>query len=536
MRRERVPVVVYRNFMLVLLGIAVLLIGGGGGVYLWETRALITRVKILERHNSDLQKVMVTRNMSVIYADILFLARQNELIQLLETHDAIYRKMITEEYVEFSRQRGIYDQVRFINAEGMEVCRVDYHEGHPSVVAESALQSKGDRYYVASSLALNRQEIFVSPMDLNIEHGEIEVPLKPMIRFGTPVFDRAGEKRGAVILNYLGTNLLCELEDMSRLSRGQIFLMNDDGYWLKGIDPDDEWGFMYEDRRDRTFQSVFPDVWTTISAIGQHQVMADEGLFTAITFQIPAAERHGHGFAAGQGGILHSEPYHWTLVSFVPMADLNRENRGLLLSLFGMALFLFCVSILPAFWLVQARHRQAMDHNSLIRMANFDALTGLANRFLSLNRMTHTLKRAKRYKTSCALLFIDLDGFKGVNDTLGHEAGDVVLKETASRLTGMVRESDLVGRHGGDEFTVLLPVVETPGDAETVAEKIVAAFSEPFAVDGQEMRLGVSIGIALFPDGGESVDALLHAADAAMYAAKSGGKNRWVTYAPPHKG
>ncbi|BCS97636.1 GGDEF domain-containing protein [Desulfoluna limicola] len=536
MRRREVLVAVYRKFLMILLGGALLLAGVVAGGYHWEKREFINRVKVVEKHNIDLQQEMISQSIDVIRADLLFLARQNELIQLLETKDAAYRKMIAEEYVEFSRQRGIYDQVRFINAEGMEVCRVNYEGGNPVVVPEDQLQSKKGRYYFDDSLALDRREIFVSPMDLNIEQGTIEVPLKPMIRFGTPVYDLSGGKRGVVVLNYLGSNLLQELEEMSRLSRGQILLVNRNGYWLKGLTPEDEWGFMYDERENRTFQSLFPATWQQVSGCESFQAVMDQGLFTATTIRpLGTGTRSSSGCADAVGkssATLSGQDYYWKLISYVPEAELLKETRGFLVKMLWMAGFLFVASVIPAFLLAQAQTRQAKDREALIRMANFDKLTGLANRSLFLDRLDHTLKRSKRYKTPCALLFVDLDGFKEVNDTLGHEAGDAVLIETGERFTQAVRESDMVARHGGDEFTVILPMVENSSDAEAVAEKIIDSLSRPFELGGEERVIGASIGIGVFPEAGETVDELLHKADSAMYEAKAGGKNRWVLYKP----
>ncbi|VVS92441.1 sensor domain-containing diguanylate cyclase [Desulfoluna spongiiphila] len=523
MLRGEIPAVVYRNFLLILSGIALVLMGMVTGVYQWEKRELLYRVKVVERHNVDLQREMILRNMEVIRADLLFLARQNELIQLLETHDTGYRSMITEEYVAFSGNRGIYDQVRFIDAAGMEVCRVNYTEGRPVVVPDAALQSKKGQSYVRSSLALNRREVFVSPMDLNMENGEVEEPIKPMIRFGTPVFDLSGGKRGVVVLNYLGSHLLSELEELSKLSRGKILLVNRNGYWLKGLEPDDEWGFMREGRGDRTIVSRFPDTWQALSAAEEYQGMTDLGLFTGTTIR-PS------GTVSPPSGVAGS--CYWKLLSYVPETELLKESRGFLVKLLGMAGVLFLASVLPAFLLAQARIRQAMDRRALIKMANFDTLTGLANRALFLDRLGHTLKRARRYHVRCALLFIDLDGFKSVNDTLGHEAGDEVLVETGARLRQAVRESDMVARHGGDEFTVILPEVREPADAVAVAEKVLAVLSRPFQAAGRERTIGASIGIGVFPEAGTTVDALLNQADSAMYEAKAGGKNRWVLYKP----
>jgi len=125
-------------------------------------------------------------------------------------------------------------------------------------------------------------------------------------------------------------------------------------------------------------------------------------------------------------------------------------------------------------------------------------------------------------------IFIDLDGFKAVNDTLGHDAGDELLIKVAQRLVECVRVSDTVVRLGGDEFTVIPSTVTSPDNAETVAGKIIASLFEPFTVNGQEARIGASIGISLYPEHGDDTDMLLKKADAAMYQAKKQGKNDYL--------
>lgn len=161
----------------------------------------------------------------------------------------------------------------------------------------------------------------------------------------------------------------------------------------------------------------------------------------------------------------------------------------------------------------------------LEQLAHFDPLTGLPNRTLFFDRLSQAYLQAQRYSYMFALLFIDLDGFKGVNDTLGHDAGDLVLKEAGRRLSTHVRNCDTVARMGGDEFTVILSRITTKGDAMAVAEQLVAEMSKPFDVEGTVQQLGASIGIAIFPDDGADAQTLLKAADIAMYDAKASGKN-----------
>jgi diguanylate cyclase (GGDEF)-like protein/PAS domain S-box-containing protein len=162
--------------------------------------------------------------------------------------------------------------------------------------------------------------------------------------------------------------------------------------------------------------------------------------------------------------------------------------------------------------------------------AHHDALTGLANRVLFGIHLNHSLQKAKRNKGSFALLFLDLDGFKEVNDSLGHGAGDQLLQCIAQRLKKCIRDEDTAARFGGDEFTIILEDVKQATDAESVAAKIINAVSEPVIFGDQSTSVSTSIGICLYPDDGQDGEELLHAADSAMFRAKSRGKNNYRLY------
>jgi diguanylate cyclase (GGDEF)-like protein len=160
-------------------------------------------------------------------------------------------------------------------------------------------------------------------------------------------------------------------------------------------------------------------------------------------------------------------------------------------------------------------------------LAQFDALTGLPNRALLLDRFSQAIAQAGRHGKALAVLFIDLDEFKAVNDTLGHAAGDELLKAVAERLRQSVRAGDTVARIAGDEFAVLLAELSRADDAALVAQKIVARLGEPITLGGQEALVTASIGVATFPNDGQDCEALLAAADAAMYRAKQSGRNMY---------
>jgi len=178
---------------------------------------------------------------------------------------------------------------------------------------------------------------------------------------------------------------------------------------------------------------------------------------------------------------------------------------------------------------ITARRR---DEERLKYLANYDQLTALPNRSLFNQRLERALAHAQRFNKSLAVLFIDLDRFKNINDTLGHEAGDGVLRAVATRLMGGVREIDTVARLGGDEFVVLIEQVTDMRQVDVVAQKLLKALAEPFMLDGCEYHVTASIGISSYPVDGDGGAELLKNSDIAMYRAKEEGKNRARFYAP----
>ena len=166
----------------------------------------------------------------------------------------------------------------------------------------------------------------------------------------------------------------------------------------------------------------------------------------------------------------------------------------------------------------------------LVYLAHHDSLTDLPNRLLFDDRVEHAITRAERRDARLAMLFVDLDHFKNINDNFGHPVGDILLRLAAERLQNCVRSDATVARIGGDEFTVLLEDIERPDDAALVADRILSAFHEPFPVENRELYISPSIGISIYPQDGESADALLRNADAAMYKAKERGRKTYLFY------
>ena len=182
-------------------------------------------------------------------------------------------------------------------------------------------------------------------------------------------------------------------------------------------------------------------------------------------------------------------------------------------------------------WILADITERKQAEDRMRHIAQTDALTGLPNRMALLLRLAQLLPEARRHNWKVAMMFLDLDRFKTINDTLGHQVGDELLREVACRLSKLVRETDFVARLGGDEFVIILPGINTPADAATIASKVTAALSTPIEANGHELHTSPSIGISIFPDDGVDGDTILKNADTAMYHAKAAGRNNYQFFA-----
>ena len=172
------------------------------------------------------------------------------------------------------------------------------------------------------------------------------------------------------------------------------------------------------------------------------------------------------------------------------------------------------------------------NENKILHLATHDSLTGLPNRMLLQDRIQQAIARAQRHPGLVAVMFVDLDNFKTINDSLGHDIGDSLLKSVAERIARCIRDEDTVARQGGDEFIVVLDELNDPKDAADIAKKILDALGKPYSIGERELHTGASIGIAVYPMDGQRVDELLKNSDTAMYHAKDAGRNNFQFFAP----
>jgi len=329
----------------------------------------------------DLHADIITRELETVESDLLYLAGQSALRHYL-TGQPGAQEDLQEEYVLFCRQRAVYDQIRYIDADGRERVRVNFNDRRPTVVPEDELQPKADRYYFVEAMRLGRGEVFVSPFDLNVEHGQIEKPLKPTIRFATPVFDGQGMKRGVLVLNFLGDVLLAKLAEVSQPFAGSALLLNGEGHYLRGPTPDQAWGFMLG--HDRTLAADHPEAWSRILGGENGSLRTTGGLFT---WRIVLPRHAAIDPGAGNAGLI--------LVAHTPPALLNARSAQLLRRLLLLYTVVVLVLLALAWYLAyvgslrRAHERRIEESEARLRTLSTKLITAQEEERRGISRDLH---------------------------------------------------------------------------------------------------------------------------------------------------
>ncbi len=329
-------------------------------------------LKAKEINSLAMQKEFIQQTIKSIISDINVIAAEARLQDFLIPKNQNSASHVKLDFLAFSKYKGIYDQIRVLDETGMEKIRVDLKGNEPFSVPEDQLQFKGNRYYFTDTYLLAKGEIFMSPLDLNIEKGKIEEPLKPMIRFGMPIFDKGNVRQGALIINFLGKKLLDDLLRLSLDSPGHMMLLNSEGYWLKGIDPKNEWGFMFEARHEKKIQYQYPNVWQEIIKNDNGQLFNEMGLMTFIKI-FPLKEgikSSGGSSKAFQKSSTHlnSDEFFWVIVSHILPKDLHKEDNKFLTTLIFADVLLLILLGVFSWQLILANFKRRLAETALKKL------------------------------------------------------------------------------------------------------------------------------------------------------------------------
>ena len=469
------------------------------------------------------QKRLIDNELRERVSDLLYLAENAVFKNYIDGSGS--KEDVENEWLLFADKMKKYDQIRYIDGNGDEKVRINFNEGKPVIVTAEALQNKSNMKYFSETMKLGRRNIYRSTFDLNVENGDIEVPAKPMIRFGVPVFDLQGTKHGVLILNYFGSYVI---DNIKRATQESMYmqLVNEKSYWFAGSEAKNEWAFMYPDKSENNFANMFPDEWALITTEKNGQFFSQRGLFTFRMLEPDVEARAKLLGTHDEDVVINGADNAWFLISLVPqeLIPYANDESGYLIGLkrlLGMPSLLIAL-ILTAFVFTVLFSLYRIENEKLMEIATHDLMTGCLNRRAGTRLLENAIKSAERNKTPISMLLFDIDRFKSVNDNWGHLVGDRVLKRVARIVKSKVRSTDSVIRTGGEEFVVLLPNTDAKNAAVT-AEKLRTALEE--FEHPSVGRVTSSFGLAEKKKD-ESFLQWYKRVDDALYHAKETGRNR----------
>lgn len=791
-----------RNFhpvlriILIFLPVAMLICGGAYVYYLSQLRFIHEQNQKLEHETVLVGVVSINRSLEYVMQDVRILYLDADFKKMINNPTQVNIDDVASDWVSFAKAKHVYNKIRWIDETGMERLRINFSEDKPFVVPEKKLQNRSERYFFDDTNVLKEGEMYVSPLDLNIEDNHIEEPYVPTIRFGMPVFNDKGEKRGILLLNYSASSMIGRFEQLTSMRGNATWLVNQNGFWLKGPLDRDEFGFMFN-KNELSMAHRYPVAWNRMKDRDEGQFITREGLWTFKTLSpLSADTKTSSGSSeifSGGLGAQDVSGYKWKVITLLPLGAYNADlfywgTKVIGISVALMALFFLAIlfmvrlqeirnqllvnlerlveirtddlhkvnavltqsearlrsvfeNIPDLVWMknldgvylacnqayedylglhedqiigktdfdifdyeeasrFNEQDRQILDDGQPVvieqwgtyalsgtrvffdvikapvrttdgklvgvlgiarditrrkedeeklelaalvyrnsseailisnadnhilavnpafekitgytsdevvgkdpkllssgrqdkafykamwdtlndrgywrgelwnrrkngesyaswmtinvvynedksvryyvelssdftekkeaedmiwRQANFDFLTDLPNRRMLMDRLKQEIVKVNQSGKKLALLFLDLDNFKDINDTLGHDMGDHLLLDVAKRLKECVSEIDTVSRLGGDEFAIILTELSDLPTMEKIAHNILHALAKPYHLGSEIAYVTGSIGITVYPDDGTDIDALLQHADQALYAAKLAGRNR----------
>lgn len=609
-------------------------------------REQVSRLKLME--------FIITHDLETVAADVRILIESALLMEYVNNPSMQHETLLGIRFRNFLKDRQNYIQARLIDRNGYEKIRVNMEHREPTSIPRKNMQYKGDRYYFQEAQGVNKNELYVSPLDLNVENGKIDIPYMPVLRVGTPLFDHKGTKQGIVMLNLRAEEILNRYTMAYGSNDGYSFsIVNENGYWIRNDQKEKEWGFMLN--HEHTLSKEQPRLWERLqsSTSGQHQL--DNGLYSFLSLFPEQLINHRPAFNNKNKTATHDDSKRktWHLVLSTPTPLLSyssllkqhrwvyavvpfvlvciacfslylavsrqrRLNRDRIVSMLTTAMEQSPAPVIitdiygrikyanPKFermtgydrhevlnenprifksgntvnhvyqdlwktilqgrewrgefenkrkdntpYYVEAQIAPLLDmqgnivriialqeditekkilQQKLNKLATTDGLTEVFNRNTFLQLFKQEVRRIERYGQPLTVLVFDLDHFKSVNDTYGHHAGDHVLIQFAKTITTELRDSDIFGRMGGEEFAAVLVETDEKGGRQLADRLRQKTEQLRVCVDGQDIHMTVSIGCTSWQKSDSEVEEVLKRADRALYSAKHAGRNRVVFY------
>ncbi|MGR9115527.1 MAG: response regulator [Gammaproteobacteria bacterium] len=324
-----------KDYLLLFLPVTVMVAAGTWLLGDSRIQSELSTLMAEEKTYVDLSLGRLDQELAIPIRHLMSLANEKPVRRAYESLAETDLTSMEEAFISLMSRNPSYDKARWIDEQGVERVRVNNREGLPYLVPEIELQDKHDRYFFNDTMQLSRDVIYISPLDLNMDNGQIEIPYKPTLRVATRVFNSIGQPRGILIINIAARSMLNNFTGSAGPASGRLMLLNADGYWLKSPHEADEWGFMFH--RNETLGTRHPQAWRTISKLDTGQIRRPDGLWTWNTVS-PVPE--------GKNRLFHN--IRWKVVTHLPASDLAALNSRvwpvkiasalIILSLFGLGI------------------------------------------------------------------------------------------------------------------------------------------------------------------------------------------------------
>ncbi len=434
---------------------------------------------------------------------------------LQEQQKAQFRNLFTQ----VSTHHSGYDAITLLESGGDEILKIVRTGETASALPAESLGK--DTQYV-SAAALECGSLYLTSLTLAMEGEKYRLPHTPVLRIATPLFTAEGEPSGMVAISYRADTLFDLIRKVTETYPSEFFLLNQQGHFLiNDRNPEYEFAYLFPGNgEDMTLSFMDEALAEKVRTKEKGFTLSEDGLY--IFHHIYPFRETSSSYTTIMDCASCAEEVSWTLVSFYSESYLKTFTRqGFLLNAIELIVIFILISLLSillaAFWF-----QKSFRLRYIRSLAREDQLTGALSRTWGLHQAERILSSCRETGNHCAFLYIDLDRFKDVNDTYGHEAGDEVLRNISERVLNLIRHDDMFIRLGGDEFLVVLSSLRSREETALVAKRIHEQIIRPVTSESSQeiVTIDCCIGSAFFPENGDTLNAMMNISDKAMYEAK----------------
>ena len=441
---------IFRRTLFLFIPIFLVVVGVSYTVYsLTMDKHRAITASIGQRHVEKAQR-QIAHELDSVLKDLTFLALIHESYDIF--NGSISRDL-KDTFMTLSYNRKVYDQVRYLDINGQEIFRINNTSGSPRIAFDDELQFKGDRYYFKNSIGLRLDEIYISPLDLNVEHGAIEEPHKPMLRLASPIADADGVNVGALIINFLGAPLLDALVRVTVGTDDTLLLLNKDGFSLKGESPDREWGFMFNGGDGPSFAKEHGPEWERIVSTDNGQFSTEQGLFTFATVDL-----RNNIYESTQLRGNHIAPL-WKVVSWTPALTLENLSSQTISQIFLYSGPILLLALFFSGALAVHRTRRALAEELVLKQIESNARF-VPREFLGLldkGELTD-VAISDHVERSMTILFTDIRSYTKISESMTPRQVLIFLNDYYQILDPIIsRNGGFIDAFIGDAVMALFP-------------------------------------------------------------------------------